>query len=386
MAIALEGPVGNRNLKTPVENRVTDQARVATLLTLIPPDKGGKKGIWPVPPVPRPKGQCAPELAKAIWDFQGFWRSRGQPLTQDGVVDRNGRTIAKLNELAPSTASVLPLTQSVSGLAIQQTNGPDLAEEHSDEYPVLSPLSAGGKFHTFPVAPTYRNLLFRVEKGGRVFWIGAAVPKGTADFTKVQVYLHPSVVNSGTVHARDADYPTFTGGWSERLKRYTRIAGLQIAAARLVTVLVPFTTMAARAGGPANMFHSGGLNLINEVMAAVQAICTPANKVALGVTAIGVTSFSNGIDSLKLFLADLGSSGLIREIIDLDSPFITSYPKRLTRLKGAVSRCFAQVPPAAPEFGYVFMRPEGFPASMGPVHGQIGWMMYYSAMLTSVIV
>jgi hypothetical protein len=30
-------------------------------------------------------------------------------------------------------------------------------------------------------------------KDGAVFWVGAAVPFGTTDFTKIQVFFHPTV-------------------------------------------------------------------------------------------------------------------------------------------------------------------------------------------------
>jgi hypothetical protein len=219
----------------------------------------------------------------------------------------------------------------------------------------------------------------------RVFWIGAGVPAVCTEFGKVQIYFHPTVVNSGVTVARDGDYPTFTGGWSGALQRYVGYAGLQIAAARATVVLVPFNTMAATKGGADNMFSDDGLGLLTAVMTAVQQIHNPYDPIPPVISQIGVTSFSNGIGFLKTFLGQLGPSGLIREIIDLDSPFIIGNPRRLTRYGGAVSRCFAQVPPDRPESGYVYLAPGRFPDSEGAVHGQIGWAMYYSAMLSSVM-
>jgi len=386
MPLSISGPVGLRNLLTPLASRNADQNTILILLSEIPVAQGGLAGAPGKPPEARPDGKCAPELAKAIWDFQNKRRnSFKEGLGLDGVVDPGGKTLAKLNALAPHAGQMIRPSGVQVFSPVQQMNPPALADDHHASYNVVSPLAAGNKYYMIPIEPYYRNLLFRVEHNGRVFWIGAGVPSGTQDFNKVQVYFHPTVVNSGVTHARDSDYEDFKCGWSGHMQDYTVRAGLQIAAARRVVVLVPFNTMGAHNGGGANMFATNGVGLINKVMAAIQGICDPYNPIEPLVTQIGVTSFSNGIAFLKLFLRYVGSSGLIREITDLDSPYIIGFPHSLTHLSGAVSRCFSQVPQAGREPGYVYMPGDRFPRGQ-TVHARIGWEVYYTAMLTSVIV
>src|SRR6185369_3546011 len=102
-----------------------------------------------------------------------------------------------------------------------------------------------------------------------------AVPLGTTDFTRIQVFFHPTVVQgfppNQVVHARDVDYPAFSGGWSGSLQRYVALEGGQLAAARQVAMLVPFTTMAALGGGRANMFTTDPVATLSYITAEIQA-------------------------------------------------------------------------------------------------------------------
>ncbi len=56
--------------------------------------------------------------------------------------------------------------------------------------PFTAPLPAGGLLTESGVAGSMGEFLFKMEKDGRIYWIGAAVPQGTSDFSKVQVYFH----------------------------------------------------------------------------------------------------------------------------------------------------------------------------------------------------
>ena len=96
------GPVGVRNRTVQVANYVEDQLTVIGLLAEIPPSRGGKQGIWDVPPLAGGHGQCPRVLADAIWDFQEHWRKAGVFRFPDGVVDPAGNTLKQLNLLAPS--------------------------------------------------------------------------------------------------------------------------------------------------------------------------------------------------------------------------------------------------------------------------------------------
>jgi hypothetical protein len=125
----------------------------------------------------------------------------------------------------------------------------------------------------------YTSFSLKIRKSGSVFWMGAAVPENTADFTRAQVFFHPTVQQAGHVVADDKDYPEFKGGWSSitrpvgSIQRYVALEGVQVATAGLkMPMLVPFTTMAAlnRKAPSANMFTDRPVDTIVAVMEAIQ--------------------------------------------------------------------------------------------------------------------
>jgi hypothetical protein len=283
--------------------------------------------------------------------------------------------------------------------AVTQVLGSASTTPHSVTWPVCNPVSEGGKYNEIPLSTNIHELLFRVEKDSTVFWVGAAVPFGTVDFTKAQIFFHPTVVQAGVVRAADVDYPEFKNGWPNVMQRYTEMEGCQVAGARLTTLLVPFTTMGALSSISKNMFSNDPVGTLNAVMAAVKDAVAPFNPGSTDLASIGVTSFSSGITAMRLFIKSLSPTGIVREVTDLDSPYIVSEPKTLTASPGAVSRCYTQHNLISPPLGWLTLPAPGFasvpsypapPASPDPLgahaHACIGFMMYYSAILTSVIV
>ncbi len=278
-------------------------------------------------------------------------------------------------------------------ITVTQVNPLSETLPHPVTNPVIKPVMVGSFLEEEPLTTTIHNLLFKVTKDNAVFWVGAAVPLGTTDFTKVQVFFHPTVQQgfppNVEVHAREADYPTFTGGWSGTMQRYVAMEGGQIAGARQVAMLVPFTTMAALQGGAANMFTTDPVATLSHITAAIQSTFDPLGFLPPPfLTDVGVASFSSGIGAMKLFINAMRPSGLVREVIDFDSPFIIGNPAELTTSPGAVSSCYTQTPRANPPAGYKFLPPSSFAqlTSFGhDPHSCIGWMMYRTAMLTSVI-
>ena len=105
-------------------------------------------------------------------------------------------------------------------ISLRQTNPESLTAVHNVRQMVISPLMSGDLFQEIAQTGSIREFLFEMRKDGAVYWIGAAVPQGTADFSKVQVFFHPTVVQAGVVHAAEGDYTTFRGGWSGSLQRY----------------------------------------------------------------------------------------------------------------------------------------------------------------------
>jgi hypothetical protein len=278
-------------------------------------------------------------------------------------------------------------------ITVTQVNPITETLPHAVTNPVIKPVMQGSFLEEMPLTTTIHNLLFKVTKDSVVFWVGAAVPFGTTNFTKIQVFFHPTVVQGfpphQTVHARDIDYPTFTGGWSGSLQRYVAMEGGQLAGARQVTMLVPFTTMTALGGGAANMFTTDPVATLSHITAGIQATFDPLGLLSPPpLTAVGVASFSSGIGAMKMFINAMRPSGLVREVIDFDSPFIIGNPAELTPSPGAVSSCYTQTPRSNPPAGYKFLPASSFTNLTSfnrDPHACIGWMMYYTAMLTSVI-
>jgi hypothetical protein len=275
-------------------------------------------------------------------------------------------------------------------ITVTQSNPLFLTLAHPVDNPVIRPVMQGNFLEEMLLTTTIHELLFKVTKNGAVFWVGAAVPFGTTDFTKIQVFFHPTVVQGNRVHAFDTDYHNFTGGWSGTLQRYIALQGGQLAGARRVPMLVPFTTMAAIAPGSTNnMFTVDPVETLSNITAAIQSTLIPVPFLPPpDLTAVGVTSFSSGIHAMREFIKAMKPSGLVREVIDFDSPFIIGQPAELTLSPGAVSSCYTQVPRANPPQGYRFMPRESF-ANLTSFnrdpHACIGFMMYHTAMLTSAI-
>ena len=380
--------VGIRNRVQQVANAVLDQTKILGLLSLIKSIDGGKAGVWNPPPLPGPAGRCPSQLADAIRGFQEVWRTRGDLRTVDGVVDPDGATLRKLDALVSGQA-IIPGSVDPARISLRQTNPANLTVAHDVTQMVISPVLVGGLLQEFSQTGSIQELLFEMRKDGAVYWIGAAVPRGTTEFSKVQVFFHPTVVQGGVTHAADGDYATFRGGWPAHLQRYVAMQGGQLAAVRRTPLIVPFMTMAANTGtAPHYMFATKSTETLSAIMTAVRDTVVPGTAHPVQVTQIGVSSFSSGIGAMRLFIQTF-NSGQIVETTDFDGPFIIAEPKTITRSPGAVGRVFSQTPPRHPEIGYQYLpaakfrniskfRAEG-------VHAQIGWMMFGTTALTSVI-
>jgi hypothetical protein len=274
-------------------------------------------------------------------------------------------------------------------IEVQQTLPPAKANPHNVKNPVISLVAAGSFLQEIPLIVPIREFLFQIRKDGQVYWVGAAVPDGISDFSKVQVFFHPTVKNGKLVHAREGDYPTFTGGWSGSIQRYVEMQGGQLAGARQTPLLVPFMTMASLSGSaPAYMFATRSMETLSAILSAVRVAATGQSG-SVAPAQIAVSSFSSGIGAMKLFIKTFGPSGLIVETTDFDGPFIKGSPRIITSSPGAVGRVFSQIAPARPTPGWTtfpawkFQKISSF--RKNGAHAQIGWMMFFLAAMTSVI-
>jgi hypothetical protein len=394
MAVELDGPVGLRERRVPVRNLKPDQQKVIELLARIPVSEGGRKEAWATPPAAGAGGACPKPLADAIWEFQLHWRDVKKEFRKiDGVVDPGGNTLRKLNALARADldgpGGKKPST--IGGISVQQTLPMDKVTVHDVSVPAVAPWGMMAPlFQETVVDSRIHEMLFKVEKDGARFWVGAAVPAGTLDYTRAHLYFHPTVINGGTVHATEGDYREFIGGWSDNIYRYVPMQGGQLAAATSVTLLVPFMTMGSLSMKPtSNLFATRPVETLNALMAAVQRELWGQTKPSPTVREIGVSSFSSGISHLRNFARSMAGTGLIVEVNDFDSPFIKREPKALTRVEGAAAKAFTQVPPPnGRELAGWFYLPDhrwrnvkAYPTT----HARIGFLTYFAAIMGSVV-
>ena len=279
-------------------------------------------------------------------------------------------------------------------IVLTQKNPPALAGAHQVSRDAVVPQLVMTPANSFRFIQTtasaeIHEFLFELKKSGMVFWVGAAVPKAATDFTRAQVYFHPTVMQNGRVIAADADYRLFKRGWVDSIQQYVPRQGAQFGAAgRKYPLIFPFMTMDSLRKGGSNMFADRPVETLNRIMDAIHDLMPGATGVPR-LSAIGAASFSSGIGALRLFLGQMRSSGLVKEVIDFDSPFITKEPKTLTPSPGAVSKCFTQSNPPHKPMGFITVNSGHFTDVTAyrrdGLHAQIGWSMYHQAMITSVI-
>jgi hypothetical protein len=225
--------------------------------------------------------------------------------------------------------------------------------------------------------------------------VGAVVPKGTKDFTRAQMFFHPTAKL-----AEDRDYREFKGGWAEIRANFIKLIGVQAAAAeRPVPLLLPFTKKSAQQSSKLgvtsndNLFKDRPVETLNAIMSALHRLVT-GQSAKVRLAKLGIASFSDGINPLRAARDALQSSGVVKEVFDFDSPFITSEPKTLTFTSGAVAKCFSQTPPQSPLFGYIVLKEEHFSAVTATfkrvkpkdiMHQRIGKMMYFQALQNSFV-
>ncbi|MEP7076941.1 MAG: hypothetical protein ABI878_14130 [Acidobacteriota bacterium] len=388
----LSGPVGLRNRITPVQNDKIDQGKVTELLWSINPESGGMKGVSTAPAT-QPSLQCSPELAAAILAFQALWVARGEFRAADGVVDRGGRTLRKLDLLASGGAPPTPVEQAFTDLKVlsfQQTE--PITSAVALSIPAIEP----GSVMPFLFGPgfaknntlvegsavgTATQFLFKIKKNGKIFWVGASVPEGTSDFSRAHIFFHPNTKGP-------EGYTNFSSGWPDVKQKYLVGLGLHMASVKQMVLIVPFTPLVSDISPTCPLFADRGLDTLNDILTAIGISLGRQDPVG-SIQQIGVSSYSSGIALLYSFAQSIGSTGLIREQIDFDSAFIIKAHKRAQLLPNVTNWMVTQsAPPFANQLGWLHLPPSAFKKVFswgGDVHSQIGLMMFKTMMTVSVM-
>lgn len=391
MAPQLTGSVG----RSPADNRPPDvtvvQAFMTAYLGSIKSPQIGIAAAWQ-------PGVYDDTLGNII-DF--FQRKRRLPKV-DGRVDRNGRTWREMLQVAKTARLDIPEwidppkpTPGFIDLNVLRFQQTMPVTSGSFEIASVVPYSVMPYLFT-PVPKTAAliekgaggvifEFLFKIEKNGAIFWVGACIPQATMDFSRVYIFFHPDTISASD----DAAYPAFAGRWPT-VQRYVPAMGLQMAAIKAMPVIVPFMTHASRSNnGRTNLFADRGADTLDDILTAIQMTLGRADARG-AVRQVGVASYSSGVNHLFRFAEVVGGTGLIREQIDFDSAYMVNAHKNAPILPGAVNWMVTQSPPPfGKRTGWLQLSPHAFRnvhSMRGDTHAQIGNMMFQTMMMLSVIV
>jgi hypothetical protein len=158
-------------------------------------------------------------------------------------------------------------------------------------------------------------------------WFGVAVPSGIQDFTRPNIFFHPTPGQAGY---NDADDPNKSGLWPD-LFYYMERLGKQVAGAdRGQIVIMPFLTNAATDTGILpGIWHDTVTDILTQARASLGA----DDGSSLAISQLVVSSFSDGIiysHSFRTRAADMAP--LLAEIWDLDGG-LSSYRSYSTMLE-----------------------------------------------------
>ena len=390
----LSGPVGVRNGTAQVQNAPIDQSKIIKLLWAIDPGNAGMRGVSG-PPSAGGFKRCNAQLAAAIAAFQAFWVERGELRVADGVVDPGGASLRKLDALASGAAPAppKPVDNSFTELNVLRFRETLKGAPGSFSIPAVvpssvlpflfTPVAKGAALVEGAAVGTISEFLFKIEKNGAVFWVGACVPAQTVDFSRAYIFFHPDTISASD----DAAYPNFAGRWPN-VKRYVPGQGLQMAAMKQMVLLVPFMTHGSRANSSTtNLFADRGVETLNDILTAVQ-MSFGVPDARSSIQQVGVASYSSDVNHLFRFAEKLGGTGIIREQIDFDSAFMVSAHKNAPSLPCTVNWMVTQSPPRGSRIGWLQLGPSAWRnvnTMRGDIHGQIGTMMFQTMMMLSVI-
>lgn len=259
------------------------------------------------------------------------------------ALDKTGMPFARI-ELIVESGAIAKLEQTLKSGEISTMETRESVVPSSVLPFKLSPVPKGSKLGIGKASASVHELLFRMNKDGTTYWIGACVPENTVDFSRVYIFFHPDTMTKED----DSTYAAFAGRWPS-VQRYTLIQGVQLAEIRKMVLLVPFMTAASRSNqSTTNMFAVRGLDTLNMLMDGCQTAIGLTPK-GTKVSNVGVASFSSGIEHLVRFAISVGGSGIISEQIDLDSAFITKQAhSNAPRIKGAKNVQVTQMSPFDP--------------------------------------
>jgi hypothetical protein len=185
--------------------------------------------------------------------------------------------------------------------------------------PTTVPGSGQLAFLTRDVSVT--TFLFELQEEVVPKWFGVAVPPSVTDFTRVNIFFHPSPGQAGY---QDSDYSTLAGKWPN-LFYYMERLGYQADAARQTganpnqIIVMPFLTSLATSSW---ILPQRWMGLMTDTLTSARTLMGQAGG-QIALSEVVVSSFSVGFAYLEAFRSTAAGLGpLLSQIWDFDG-----YPK-----------------------------------------------------------
>jgi hypothetical protein len=253
--------------------------------------------------------------------------------------------------MAAYTVSSIPLSP-ISGIH----NG--TGDQHNPGFATVVPASVPGNAELQFVGEDVRvtTMLFALNSNVVVpNWFGVAVPDGIQDFTRPNIFFHPTPGQVKDAHGNpiypDSAYPTKGAHWPD-LFYYMERLGYQVAGAgRSQIVIMPFMTNTATDTG---ILPSIWRDTVTSILTQARTATGADDGSALSISQVVVSSFSDGIIYSHFFRArssDLAAA----EIWDLDGG-LSSYRPYSAELETGPSP-FIQYDSASPSLSKSFHLP-----------------------------
>jgi len=296
-------PVGIRNGQSMMTNSTSDLNAITDLLDRIPVANGGSAeigGIWATE-----RTALIDEVTAQIVTFQ----TTNKMPTIDGVIDRGGRTLQLMNQLASE-----PLPGTISATVVDAPGNEE--QGPVGVWVVDVNLMAGLKpIQPMPVSADYVRKLVRVDNCS-IKWFGVVIPRDCTGISSIpHINFTPTPAQGGYY---DNTYDSF-GGWGKLWEDYTSVIGGQMTAAGVEEILVIPFYQNSQTLDLGNFMSTWKDVIVAVVTAALDSFNPYLLRKSYEFDKIVSSSFSNGYVAHMTFnqKAD-GAAAATNLIIDLD--------------------------------------------------------------------
>jgi hypothetical protein len=295
--------VGIRDGQSMMPNTTSDLNAITDLLDRIPVSKGGSAeigGVWS-----KERTALIDEVTAQIVTFQ---TTNNLPKV-DGVIDRGGRTLHLMNQLASE-----PLPGTITATVVD-------APGKEEQGPIgvwvvdVNQMTGLKPFQPMPVSADYVRKLVRVDNCS-IKWFGVVIPRDCTGISSIpHINFTPTPAQGGYY---DVTYDSF-GGWGQLWEDYTSVIGGQMTAAGVEEILVIPFYKNSQTQDLGNFMSTWKEVVVAVVTAALDSFNPYLLRKSYEFDKIVSSSFSNGYVAHMTFnLKADGAAAATNLVIDLD--------------------------------------------------------------------